>query len=311
MADASLAPSRTASGGMSSLRAWVLASRPATLSAAIVPVAVGSACAAVLGGLRVGPALAALAGAMLIQIGTNFANDVFDFEKGADDEARLGPTRAVSAGLITPRAMRVGMVVAFGLAALAGVYLALVAGWVVIAIGVASIASGIAYTGGPFPLGYHGLGDVFVLVFFGFVAVCGTVFVQMGTVPPLALWSAVPVGALATAILVVNNLRDRHGDAQAGKRTLAVRLGRRGALAELALLLVASYAVPPLLFARGEASVAVLAPLATAPLAVALFRRVARDEGAALNRSLGASARLLLVFGVTFAAALAAGAVLR
>lgn len=288
-------------------RAWLLASRPATLTAAMVPVAVGTACAVAAGAFHGGGALAALLGAMGIQVGTNFANDVFDFEKGADTDERLGPTRAVAAGLLTPRAMRVGMAVAFGLATLCGLYLTWVAGWVVVAIGVASVASGIAYTGGPFPLGYHGLGDLFVMVFFGFVAVCGTAFVQAGAVPTMAWWASLPVGALATAILVVNNLRDRQTDAQVGKRTLAVRLGRRGALVEYTGLMVLSYATPVLMWGLGVAGAPVLLPLLSLPWALVGVRRVWRREGADLNPCLGSTARLLVAFGVPFAAGLALG----
>lgn len=289
-----------------SAQAWLLASRPATLTAAVVPVLVGSACAAAAGGFRLGPALAALLGAMLIQIGTNFANDVFDYEKGADTGERLGPTRAAQAGLLSPRALRAGLAAVFGLATACGLYLAWVAGWPVVAIGLASMLAGVAYTGGPYPLGYHGLGDVFVLGFFGFVAVCGTAFVQLGYVPALAWWAAVPVGAVATAILVVNNLRDRHTDVRAGKRTLAVRLGAGAARAEYALLLAAAYAVPIAVVARGLASTWALLPLASLPLAVAFTRAVWRAEGAALNPYLKRTAQLLLVHGVLLAVGLAA-----
>lgn len=287
-----------------SARAWLLASRPATLTAAVVPVVVGTAVAHSLGDFRRGPAAAALLGAMLIQIGTNFANDVFDAEKGADTEERLGPTRAVQAGLLSAREVRTGMIVTFGLAVLAGLYLVAAAGWPVVAIGVASILSGIAYTGGPYPLGYHGLGDVFVMAFFGFVAVCGTVFVETGAVPATAVLASVPVGALATCILVVNNLRDRHTDVKAGKRTLAVRLGRRGVLAEYVMLLLASYAVPAVLAAWHRAPWLLL-PLASAPVAALLFRRIAASEGRALNACLASTAKLLLLFGVLFSAGLA------
>ena len=195
---------------------WIGAARLRTLPAAIVPVVVGTAVAHASGGLSWGPAIAALLGSLAIQIGTNFANDVFDAEKGADGPDRLGPTRAVAAGLISASAMRRAMIAAFGVAALFGLYLVSVAGWPVVAIGIASILSGIAYTGGPWPLGYHGLGDVFVMLFFGFVAVCGTAFVQLAHVPCLAVWASIPVGSLATAILVVNNLRDRHQDVRVG-----------------------------------------------------------------------------------------------
>ena len=291
-----------------SLRAYVLACRPPTLAAAVVPVAVGSACALSAGGFRPGPALAALFGALLLQVGANFANDVFDFEKGADTAERLGPLRAVQAGLVTPRAMRIGMVVVFGAATAVGGYLVTVAGWPVVAIGVASIVCAIAYTGGPYPLGYHGLGDVFVLAFFGFVAVCGTAFVESGHVPLLAWWAALPPGALAAAILVVNNLRDRETDARAGKRTLAVRFGRRFALGEYVALVLLAYAVPVVLVGCGLAGLFTLLPLASAPLAVVLVARLLRTEGRALNALLGQTARLLVVQGLLFAAGIALGA---
>jgi 1,4-dihydroxy-2-naphthoate octaprenyltransferase len=285
---------------------WIGAARLRTLPAAVVPVVVGTACAAASGGVAPGPALAALGGALAIQIGTNFANDVFDAERGADGPDRIGPVRAVSAGLITAAAMKRAMIAAFGIATLFGVYLAATAGWPVVAIGAASIASGIAYTGGPWPLGYHGLGDVFVMVFFGFVAVCGTAFVQLGSVPSLALAAAVPVGALATAILVVNNVRDRATDVRAGKRTLAVRFGRRAALVEYAALLALAYAVPLGLALSGRPWAGL--PIISAPLAYARLRAViGAGDGPAFNRCLAATAQLLLVHGALFATGLAAG----
>lgn len=279
---------------------WVLAARPKTLSAASVPVLVGSACAFALGGFQLGPALAALAGALLLQIGANFANDVYDYEKGADTAERLGPTRAVQAGLISPRAMKRGMFAVFALSLLIGAYLTAVAGPIILAIGVVSIASAIAYTGGPYPLGYNGLGDLFVFVFFGLVAVCGTVFVQVGTVPPLALWCSLPVGALATAILVVNNLRDAEQDAKVGKRTLAVRWGTRAVVFEYGLLVAVSYAVPLFLATSSARGRFVLLPLLTLPFARRLMRAVATERGRELNQRLAGTAKLLLLFGLLF-----------
>ena len=287
---------------------WVLAARPKTLTAAAAPVLVGTACAYAAGGFRAGPALAALAGALLLQVGANLANDVFDFEKGADTHDRLGPTRVVQSGLLSAAAVRRAMVVVFGLALLVGVYLTWVAGPAIVVIGLLSIAAAVAYTGGPYPLGYNGLGDIAVFVFFGFVAVCGTAWVQAGAVPDLAWWAAVPVGALTTAILVVNNVRDIETDERAGKRTLAVRLGRPGAVAEYRYLLLAAYAVPAALFATGGLGWPVLLPLLTAPLAVSLYRRVRDTTGRALNPSLGATARLLFLHGALFAAGIALGA---
>jgi 1,4-dihydroxy-2-naphthoate octaprenyltransferase len=280
---------------------WVLAARPKTLSAASVPVLVGSACAYSLDSFHPGPALAALAGALLLQIGANFANDVYDYEKGADTAERLGPTRAVQAGLITAAAMKRGMYVVFALSLLIGAYLTAVAGPVILAIGIVSIISAIAYTGGPYPLGYNGLGDLFVFVFFGFVAVCGSVFVQLGQVPALALWCSVPVGALATAILVVNNLRDAEQDARVGKRTLAVRWGRKAVLAEYGLLLALAYAVPLFLATSSARGRFVLLPLLTLPLARQLMLAVRSERGRALNPRLAGTAKLLLLFGLLFA----------
>jgi 1,4-dihydroxy-2-naphthoate octaprenyltransferase len=288
-----------------SWRAWILASRPATLGAAFVPVAVGTACAFVARGLSWLPALVALAGSLLLQIGANFANDVFDYEKGADTAERLGPTRTVQAGLLTPSQMRVGMLIVFGLALLCGVYLTRVAGIAVVVIGLASIASAILYTGGPYPLGYHGLGDVFVLIFFGFVAVCGTAFVQAAHVPRLAWWAALPVGALATNILVVNNVRDRETDVVAGKRTLAVRFGQRAVFLEYALLLAFAYSVPVGLVATRQLGASALLPELTLPFGLFLFRNLTRDRGARLNRTLVDTAKLLVVFGLLFALGIA------
>lgn len=285
---------------------WIAAARLRTLPAAVVPVVVGTAVAHVAGGVAWGAALAALAGALAIQVATNFANDVFDAEKGADGEDRIGPLRVVSAGLITAVAMKRAMIAAFLVAAAFGLYLVSVAGWPVVVIGVASIMSGVAYTGGPYPLGYNGLGDVFVMLFFGFVAVCGTAFVQLGHVPALAIWAAVPVGALATAIIVVNNVRDRVGDERVGKRTLAVRFGRRFAIEEYAALLLVAYAVPLMLGVTGLRWA--LLPLLTLPLAwVRLRALIEATDGPAHNRCLAMTAQLLMVHGALFAVGLALG----
>jgi 1,4-dihydroxy-2-naphthoate octaprenyltransferase len=302
-----LEPTRLAGAPRGSLATWWLAARPATLTAAIVPVVVGSAVAHATGGVRWDTALAALLGASAIQIGTNFANDVFDAEKGADTPERLGPVRAVSAGLLSASAMRAGMIAAFALATLFGVYLTWAAGWPIVVIGVLSVASGIAYTGGPYPLGYNGLGDVFVMLFFGFVAVLGTLFVQTGALPWLGWAAAVPVGAIATAILVVNNVRDRTTDVRAGKRTLVVRWGRRFGELEYVGLLLAAYATPAALAVALDAWVIAL-PLLTAPAAVVLTRRLVAEEGPPLNATLAATAKLLLAFGLLFAAGLALSA---
>jgi naphthoate synthase len=287
--------------------AWWLAIRPATLSLGIVPVLVGTACAFRVGGLDVRAAVAALAGAVLLQIGANLSNDVFDFEKGADTFQRLGPIRVVQSGMLSAAAVRVGMTVSFGLATVAGAYLVFVAGPVVVVIGLLAIASAIAYTAGPYPLGYNGLGEVFVLLFFGLVAVVGTAFVQVRAVPGLAWLASAPPGLLSAAVLAVNNIRDRESDARVGKRTLAVLLGRRGAFSEFVTLLGLSYAVPVIMIAARMTGAAVLLTWATLPMALMLVRRLAHDDGQALNRSLIATARLTLLFGVLFSAGIALG----
>ncbi|GMV13134.1 MAG: 1,4-dihydroxy-2-naphthoate polyprenyltransferase [Polyangiaceae bacterium] len=291
--------------GPGSFGAWLLAARPQTLPVALAPVAVGTAVASTLGPVRWGAALAALAGALLIQIGTNFANDVFDHEKGADTAARLGPTRAVQSGILSAKAVKAGMIAAFFAAFLAGLYLTAIGGAPVVVIGIASILSGIAYTGGPYPLGYHGLGDLFVLVFFGFVAVCGTSFVAAGSVPALAWLAAVPVGALATAVLVVNNARDHQTDVGAGKRTLVVRFGRRFANHEYLALLSAAYLGPALMLGAGLGRPLVLAPWLTLPWAVRLWLRLRASEGRELNSLLPATARLLLAVSALLAIGIA------
>jgi 1,4-dihydroxy-2-naphthoate octaprenyltransferase len=288
-----------------SARAWFLATRPPTLAAALVPVAVGTAVASRAGEVRWLAALAALVGACLIQIGTNFANDAFDFEKGADDGARLGPARAAQSGWLTASDLKRGMAVVFGLAVLVGLYLTWVGGPAILGIGVVSILAGIAYTGGPFPLAYNGLGDAFVLVFFGFVAVMGTAWVAGGSIPDVAALASVPVGALATAILVVNNVRDREGDERVGKRTLIVRFGRRFGQAEYLVVLALAYVMPVVLFARGMVGPFGLLPCVTLPLAFPLVASILRDEGAILNRTLVGTARLLVLHGLSFAIGLA------
>lgn len=280
------------------------AARPQTLPAGLVPVLVGTAVAHRSASANLLVGVVALASALFIQIGANYANDVFDAEKGADGPDRVGPVRAVAAGLVPASAMRVAMWSSFAVATVLGSILVWLAGWPVVAIGVASILAAIAYTGGPFPLGYHGLGDVFVMIFFGLVAVVGTVFVEVRDVTPLAWLAAVPIGALSTAILVVNNVRDRETDARVGKRTLAVRLGKRGGLVEQALLFVTAFACA-LATAWWLGSVWPLLPLVTMPWAVALWRALRDREGAPLNETLARTAQFLLVFGALYAAGIA------
>jgi 1,4-dihydroxy-2-naphthoate octaprenyltransferase len=270
-----------------------------------VPVIVGTAVAIGEGVFRLGPALAALLGALLIQIGTNLANDVFDYQKGADTTARLGPLRVTQAGLLSPGQVLAGMWLTFGLAVLIGIYLVVLGGWPIVVIGLLSIASGIAYTGGPFPLGYRGLGDLFVFIFFGLVAVCGTYYVQAGAVSTAAWWASVPIGLLATAILVVNNLRDIDTDRAAGKKTLAVRFGAKGAQAEYALLVGLAYFVPGVMGLTGISTPWVLLVWLSIPLAIRQMRFVFTETGRVLNQALAGTARLELIYGLLFSVGLA------
>ncbi len=285
--------------------AWLFASRPATLPAAVVPVLVGTAVAVSDGYFRLGPFMGALVASLLIQVGTNYANDYFDHQKGADTAERLGPIRLIQSGLVPPRQVLLATILCFGAAAAVGVYLVWVGGWPILAIGVLSILSGLAYTGGPYPLGYHGLGDIFVFAFFGLVAVTGTYYLHAGTVSTLAWWASVPVGLLVTAILVVNNVRDINTDRAAGKRTLAVRIGRRATRVQYALLLGVAYLVPLGLYVAGLSSGWFWLPWLTAPLAVrAVLGVMSYEDGPMLNRMLKATGRLHLLFGVLFAASL-------
>lgn len=263
---------------------------------------VGSAIAWSASQFRIGSAFAALWGSVFLQIGSNFANDVFDYEKGADTAERLGPMRATQAGLLSPRQVKVGMFFSFFLAFLAGLYLTSVAGWPIIVIGISSIIAAIAYTGGPYPLGYNGLGETFVFLFFGLVAVPGTVFVQAGAVLPAAWLAAIPVGSLASAVLVVNNVRDHETDRIAGKRTLVVRFGRSFGIFLYLIFLLFAGSIPILLAAMQLASWKVLLPLLVLPLGFRLWSTLRTERsGEILNLCLAGTARLLFFFGLLFA----------
>lgn len=291
-----------------SIGAWVLATRPATLPVAVAPVAVGASIAATTGEFRPLAALAALTGALLIQIGTNLANDVFDHDKGADDERRIGPPRAVAKGLLSARSVRIGMIVSFVLAAMVGMYLVGIGGAPILAIGILSILSGIAYTGGPYPLGYNGLGDIFVFVFFGGVAVVGTSYVTAGVVPLSSWIASIPVGALATCVLVVNNVRDHEGDVRAKKRTLVVRFGRRFGVTEYALLLASAVAAVLALVVLRLTSPVALVALAPMPWGVRLWSTLRTShDGPTLNRCLASTAKLMLAVSLLLAIGIGAG----
>ncbi len=278
---------------------WFEASRPKTLPAAVVPVMVGTALASAHHGENFIRAGICLAFALLVQIGTNFANDYYDFVQGADTAARVGPRRAVAAGLVSPQVMLLATWLVLGLAFAVGLLLVRECGWVLLPIGVISIVCAIAYTGGPFPLGYNGLGDLFVFVFFGLVAVCTTFYVQAGNVMPDAIFSAAAIGLLAANILVVNNYRDKETDGLAGKKTLVVRFGRKFALWQYGLSHMVALLCPPVLWWSMEYRWPVLLPLLLIPLAVSLTHRLAASqEPSERIVLLGATARYLAAYGV-------------
>jgi 1,4-dihydroxy-2-naphthoate octaprenyltransferase len=281
------------------VRIWVMAARLRTLPAAIAPVLVGTALAGEEGRFRVGAFIAALLGAIFIQVGTNLSNDYSDARRGADAEDRLGPVRVTAGGLVPPRQVLVATYVSFGAAVLCGIYLVVLAGPILLAIGAASILAGVLYTGGPRPYGYEGLGEVFVFAFFGIVAVTGSYYVQAEKVTWEAFVLAVPVGLLASAILVVNNTRDLESDRRAGKRTLAVRLGRERARTLYALMVYGAFVTAPAPWVAGALSAWLLLPVALLPAAVVLARTVrAHADGPTLNLALARTGMLQLAFCV-------------
>ncbi len=292
---------------MATARIWIMAARLRTLPAAIAPVLVGTSLALGAGHFDALAFVAALLGAMFIQVGTNLSNDYSDARRGADTEDRLGPVRVTAGGLVPPGQVLVATYVTFGLACACGIYLIAVAGWELLAIGAASILAGVLYTGGPRPYGYAGLGELFVFLFFGIVAVTGSYFVQVQQLPWQAFVCAVPVGLLASAILVVNNVRDLETDRRAGKRTLAVRLGRERTRRLYAAMLGGAFLCAPLPWLLGSMEAWLLLPWLTIPLALALVRVVrTRTDGPALNGALARTGLLQLLFCVLFSAGILA-----
>ncbi len=293
---------------MTALSLWIQAARPKTLTAAAAPVFVGAGLAEAHGTFALLPVVAAFAGAILIQIGTNLANDYYDFVRGGDTHNRVGPVRVTQAGLISAKSVWWGMVAVLTAAAVVGVYLVVVGGWPIVWIGLASLVCAVAYTGGPYPLAYHGLGDPFVFVFFGLIAVGGTYWVQALAVPGDVLVAGAGMGALSTAILVANNVRDLETDAASGKRTLAVRLGRNGSRVEYAVLMAVGFTVPVLGVGVYEwpptALIALAAGLASIP-SVSLI--MTEDDPRELIPALAGTARVVGLYGVLLAAGLAFG----
>jgi 1,4-dihydroxy-2-naphthoate octaprenyltransferase len=292
---------------MGTVRIWVMAARVRTLPAAVAPVLVGTSLALGAGHFNVWAFLAALFGALFIQVGTNLSNDYSDARRGADTEDRLGPVRVTAGGLVPPRQVLVATYITFGLACLCGVYLVAVAGWELLILGAASILAGVLYTGGPRPYGYEGLGELFVFLFFGLVAVAGSYFVQVQQWPWQAFVCAVPVGLLASAILVVNNVRDLETDRRAGKRTLAVRLGRRRTRILYGAMLAIAFLTAPLPWWLGSMTPWLFLAWLSVPLAARQFRVVRdRTDGPALNGALAGTGMLQLVFCLLFSAGILA-----
>ena len=281
-------------------RAWSLAVRPRTLPASMSGVVVGGALAWRSGFFHMGDFLACLFAALMLQIGSNLANDVFDFERGLDTAERLGPTRVTQAGLLSPKEVKIGMGVVFGLAVLAGVYLTWQGGWPILVIGVCSILAAIFYTAGPIPLGDYGLGDLFVFLFFGLASVIGTYYVQAGAVSAAAWWMSIPPGLIVTAILVVNNLRDLENDRKGHKRTMAVFLGARGTKIEYLLCMGIAYLIVPVAAWRGIIPWTSLCSWLSFPLAIKSTQTVLTQTGRPLNAALGVTGQTALAFSILF-----------
>lgn len=295
-------------GPRGAARIWVMAARVRTLPAAVAPVLVGTSLALGAGHFNGFAFAAALLGALFIQVGTNLSNDYSDARRGADADDRLGPVRVTAGGLVPPRQVLIATYISFGAAVLCGVYLVIVAGPELIAVGAASILAGVLYTGGPRPYGYEGLGELFVFLFFGIVAVSGSYFVQVQALPWRAFACAVPVGLIASAILVVNNVRDMETDRRAGKRTLAVRLGRPRTRVLYAAMLAGAFLVPLLLCLTGWMSAWLVLCWLSIPLAVTLVKLVgSRVDGPALNGALAKTGALQLLFCLLFCAGILAG----
>jgi 1,4-dihydroxy-2-naphthoate octaprenyltransferase len=288
-----------AGGFCTPMTPWLLAARPKTLAAAVTPVLVGTALACIDAKVQWLPFLFALLGAVFIQIGTNYVNDALDFKKGADTHARLGPLRVTQAGLLGADAVLRGAYVCFGLAALCGIPLIIRGGWPIAIVGIASILAAYAYTGGPYPLAYHGLGELFVMIFFGFTAVCGSFYLQRLTLDATAWIGGFAVGSLAVVILAVNNLRDIDNDRASNKRTLAARFGAAFARTEIVIFALAPFVcVVAIAYLRHLTTL--LIPMLALISAMALLVRVARSEGASLNRCLALAGAVEWIFGILY-----------
>ena len=289
------------------IRPWILAARPKTLPAAAAPVILATALAFSDGKFKAVPAILALGFALLIQTATNYANDYFDFVKGADTPDRKGPARAVASGMISPCVMLRVTIVVFAVAFVEGLMLLPYGVWPLVVVGILCVICGLAYTCGPYPLAYNGLADLFVLIFFGGVAVTVTYFVQAGTITPESILISLSPGALSVNILAVNNYRDHDTDKAAGKRTIVVRFGRKAGAAEYLFMLVVAHLVPVVLWISGRGAL-VLMPLISLPLGLMLLRLLVKSRTREeFDKTLGGTAMYLLVFSLLFSAGLAMG----
>lgn len=291
----------------SPLYAWVLASRPKTLPASIAPIIVGTAVAIHEGGFHVLTAILALLTALFLQVAANLANDALDFKRGADSAERMGPARMTASGVLTPRAVLRATVVVLALAVVSGLYLVWRGGWPFLLLGLFAMISAVAYTGGPWPLAYLGLGEVFVFAFFGPIAVAGTAYLQTMDLTRLSLAASIPTGLMAVCILIVNNVRDLEQDKRVGKRTVAVRIGDKASRYEYVVIQVLTLGIPLLFWAQGWMNAWAMLTVLAWPLFGRLWRQITTRRGARLNATLGATGRASLVFGILFSIGLVLG----
>ncbi|MCX7611887.1 MAG: 1,4-dihydroxy-2-naphthoate polyprenyltransferase [Ignavibacterium sp.] len=282
------------------LNYWILASRPKTLAAAIVPVMVGSALAIKQGKFFFSYSLIALLCSILIQIGTNFTNDLFDYLKGADTKKRKGPLRVISAGLISVKEMKLGIIIVYVLTFILGLYLVFSTDIVILIIGILSIVAGILYTAGPYPLAYNGLGDLFVFIFFGIIGTMGTYYLHHQEFTILSFLSSIPVGALITNILIVNNYRDIEEDKLSGKKTLAVKFGKKFSRLEYIFFLSISLLIPVVFYLLFDFNYAILLPILSIPISIKLINMIFKYQGEELNKTLELSAKYSALYGLLF-----------
>lgn len=280
---------------------WLLASRPKTLPAAFVPVFVGTSIVSFDTKVNIVATIVALTCALLIQIGTNFVNDLYDFISGADNESRKGPTRALASGLLTKAEMKTAIVLVFSITFVLGLYLVYISSYITLLIGLLSIFAGIAYTAGPYPLAYNGLGDLFVFLFFGIVGTVGTYYVQTVEFSWLAFWASIPVGALITNILVVNNYRDIDEDREVGKNTLAVKMGKKFTQYQYLLFMFLSYSVLFVVYFTFMESPFIFLPFLSLPMAIKLIKMIFSYKGEQLNKTLELTAKLSAIYAILFA----------